>query len=41
MSQKKVRFGIIGTNFITDWVLQGAALEPRFEFTALYSRTKE
>lgn len=36
-----VRFGIIGTNFITDWVLAGAMLDSRFEATALYSRTKE
>lgn len=37
----KVRFGIIGTNFITDWVLAGAFQDPRFEVTAVYSRSQE
>ena len=38
---EKVRFGIVGTNFITDWVLEGARQDPRFEATAVYSRTRE
>jgi predicted dehydrogenase len=37
---QKVRFGIIGTNFITDWVLTGAFQDPRFEVTAVYSRSQ-
>lgn len=37
----KVRFGIIGTNFITDWIIEASRQEPRFELTALYSRTVE
>lgn len=37
----KVRFGIIGTNFIVDKVLEGAKLDYRFELTAIYSRTQE
>lgn len=37
----KVRFGIIGTSLIVDKVLKGAFLDDRFEFTALYSRTRE
>ncbi len=37
----KVRFAIIGTNFITDWVIEGARFDPRFELTAVYSRTQE
>lgn len=37
----KVRFGIIGTNFIVDKVLEGAKLDHRFELTAIYSRTQE
>lgn len=44
MSEKplfKVRFGIIGTNFITEKILNAAKLEPRFELTAVYSRTQE
>ena len=27
----KVRFGVVGTNFITDWVIAGARLDERFE----------
>ena len=38
---KKTRFGIVGTGRISDWVLKGAALEPRFEAAAVCSRTKE
>lgn len=36
-----IRFGIIGTNWITDRFLAGAALHPRFELSAVYSRTEE
>lgn len=38
---QKVRFGIIGTNFITDWVIKGGSQDPRFEITAVYSRSAE
>ncbi|MDL2214909.1 Gfo/Idh/MocA family oxidoreductase [Dysgonomonas sp. OttesenSCG-928-M03] len=37
----KLRFGVIGTNFIVDWVLEAARLDPRFELVAIYSRTQE
>lgn len=37
----KIRFGVIGTNFITDWVIAGARQDPRFELTAVYSRRQE
>jgi predicted dehydrogenase len=37
----KIRFGIIGTNFIVDKILEAAKLEPRFELAAVYSRTQE
>ncbi len=37
----KVRFGVLGTNFITDWVIAGARQDSRFELTAVCSRTKE
>ena len=37
----KVRFGIIGSNFIVDWFRAAAALCPGCELTAVYSRTKE
>lgn len=38
---KKIRFGIIGTNFITDWILEAAREETRFQATAVYSRQRE
>lgn len=37
----KIRFGVVGTNFITDWVIAGAREDDRFELAAVYSRTKE
>ncbi|WP_029906793.1 Gfo/Idh/MocA family protein [Prevotella sp. 10(H)] len=40
-SESKVRFGVIGTNFIVDKVLEGASLDPRFELVAIYSRKQE
>ncbi|MDR2497514.1 MAG: Gfo/Idh/MocA family oxidoreductase [Tannerellaceae bacterium] len=38
--ESKIRFGIIGTNFISDWVLAGARQDARFEATAVCSRTQ-
>lgn len=38
---KKVRFGIVGTGRISDWVLKGAVLDPRFEAAAVCSRSQE
>ena len=38
---KKIRFGVVGSNFITDWVIAGAREDERFELTAIYSRTRE
>lgn len=35
------KFGIVGTNFITDWLLDGAKHEKRFQLSAVYSRTEE
>lgn len=37
----KVRFAVIGTNFITDWVIEGGRQDERFELAAVYSRTQE
>lgn len=37
----KLRFGIIGTNFISDWVITGARQDERFEPVAVYSRNQE
>ncbi|WP_168119695.1 Gfo/Idh/MocA family oxidoreductase [Paenibacillus sp. HB172176] len=36
-----MRFGIIGTNWITDRFIAGASLHERFELAAVYSRTEE
>lgn len=38
---EKVRFGVVGTNFITDWVIEGARQDPRFQLAAVCSRTRE
>jgi Predicted dehydrogenases and related proteins len=38
---QKIRFGVVGTNFITDWVIAGGREDERFELTAVYSRTEE
>ncbi len=37
----KIRFGIVGTNFISDWVIAASRQEARFELVAVYSRTQE
>lgn len=37
----KLRFGIIGTNFISDWIIAGARQDERFEAVAVYSRHQE
>jgi predicted dehydrogenase len=37
----RLRFGVIGTNFITDWVIAGGRQDERFEVAAVYSRTQE
>ncbi|MFK4998347.1 Gfo/Idh/MocA family protein [Bacillus sp. N9] len=36
-----IRFGIIGTNWITEEFIQSAARLPDFQLTAVYSRTEE
>lgn len=36
-----VRFGIIGTGRISDWVFKGASQDPRIKITAVCSRTAE
>ena len=36
---EKIRFGVVGTNFITDWVIEGGSQDPRFELTAVCSRS--
>lgn len=41
MNKDKIRFGVVGTNFISDWVIAGARQDSRFELVAVYSRTQE
>ncbi|MDR1456435.1 MAG: Gfo/Idh/MocA family oxidoreductase, partial [Tannerella sp.] len=38
---KKVRFGVAGTNFISDRVIAGGREDERFEVVAVYSRSEE
>lgn len=38
---KKIRFGVVGTNNITDWVIAGGKQDERFELVAVCSRTRE
>ena len=37
----KIRFGIIGTNFVTDWVIEAMKENSKVSVEAVYSRTKE
>ncbi|MDD4820527.1 MAG: Gfo/Idh/MocA family oxidoreductase [Flavobacteriales bacterium] len=37
---KKVRFVTVGTSFITDWFLQGAMCDHRFECAGIFSRNE-
>ncbi|GHT43836.1 putative oxidoreductase YulF [Bacteroidia bacterium] len=39
--KNKLRFGVVGTNFISDWVIAGARQDERFELAAVYSRAQE
>lgn len=41
IAESKIRFGIIGTNFIVDSVIEAARIDPRFDLVAIYSRTEE
>lgn len=41
MQNTVIRFGIIGTNVITENFIKGATLCPQFQLTAVYSRTEE
>ncbi|MDR0844643.1 MAG: Gfo/Idh/MocA family oxidoreductase [Tannerella sp.] len=41
MSKNKIRFGVVGTNFITDWVIAGGREDERFELAAVCSRSED
>ncbi len=38
---EKLRFGVVGTNFITDRIIEAGRMDPRFEAAAVCSRTAE
>jgi predicted dehydrogenase len=38
---KKIRFGVVGTNFITDWIITGGREDERFEPVAVCSRSEQ
>ena len=38
---EKIRFGVVGTNFITDWVIAGARQDSRFSLDAVCSRRRD
>ncbi|MDR0743665.1 MAG: Gfo/Idh/MocA family oxidoreductase [Tannerella sp.] len=38
---QKIRFGVVGTNFITGWVIEGGREDKRFELSAVYSRSED
>ena len=39
--ERMIRFGVIGTNWITDSLIQSAQAHADFQLTAVYSRTEE
>ncbi|GHT28864.1 oxidoreductase [Bacteroidia bacterium] len=39
--KERLRIGIVGTNFISDWVIAGGKQDERFEVAAVYSRKQE
>jgi predicted dehydrogenase len=41
MADRVIRFGLIGTNFVTDWFIRGGRQSPNFEVTSLYSRSQD
>ena len=36
-----VKFGVIGRNFVVDWMMECAQQVPEAQFTAIYSRKME
>ena len=40
MMARPVRFAVVGTNFVTDWLLTSSKTVPGFELAAVYSRTE-
>jgi predicted dehydrogenase len=37
----RVRFGVVGSNFITDRIIAAGRMDPRFELAGIYSRTAQ
>jgi predicted dehydrogenase len=40
MKMKTIRFGVVGSNFITDRIIAAGRMDPRFELAGIYSRTR-
>ncbi len=38
---RRIRFGVVGTNFISDWVIESARKDPRYALAAVCSRSSE
>ena len=38
---EKIRIGIVGTNFVSDWMADGGRLDPRCGLTAVFSRHED
>ncbi len=38
---EKIRFGVVGSNFVTDRMIEGGRMDPRFELVAVCSRSRE
>jgi predicted dehydrogenase len=41
MEMKTTRFGVVGSNFITDRIIAAGRMDPRFELAGVYSRTRQ
>ena len=39
-SSKPLHIGVVGTNFVSDWLVEAAALLPQVQVTAVYSRAQ-
>ena len=39
--KRKIKIGVVGTNFVSDWLVEAAALTGDFDVTGVYSRKRE
>lgn len=38
---ERIRFGVVGRNFVADWMIDGGRRDPRFELVAVCSRSED